>query len=573
MHGPASTAAPPPRPTALGIASVRPTLSGTRHMVSANHHLAAQAAFQILEAGGNAVDAGVCGGLVLGVVQSDIVNIAGVAPIMLHRARDRTTLTIDGLGVWPRAASVELFHQRHGGRIPRGVLRTVVPAAPCAWITALTRFGTMSFADVAAAAIRFAGEGFPMYPLMADSLAAQRDRLAEWSTTAAIYLPGGQPPRVGERFVQSDLARTLRYMADEERATHARGGDRTAALAAARDAFYRGEIAARIADAQADQGGLLTREDLAAFRTRIEPAVAIHSLGLEVNACGPWCQGPTLLQALRLLEGMDLVSMGHNSADYVHVVVEALKLAFADREAYFGDPRFVAVPLARLLSEDHARAQRQRIDMRHAAADAPRADEPQRCTDTSYIAVVDRDGNAFSATPSDSAFDAPVVPGTGLVPSFRGCQSRGIPGHPSSVAPGKRPRLKPSPAMALGADGSVMPFGSPGGDVQPQAMLQVLLNLQVFGMTPQAAVEAPRFATFSFPDSFEPHATLPGRLTLEARIDEGVARDLLCRGHDVRWWPQWAWQAGGVCLVSVNGARRAFFGAADPRRHSCVAGW
>jgi gamma-glutamyltranspeptidase/glutathione hydrolase len=543
-------------------------------MVSANHDLAAQAAFQILEAGGNAMDAGVCGGLVLGVVQSDIVNIAGVAPIMLHRAQDRATLTIDGLGTWPRAASVELFHHRLGGRIPRRVLRTVVPAAPCAWITALTRFGTTSFADVAAAAIRFAGEGFPMYPLMADSLAAQRDRLTEWPATAAIYLPGGRPPRVGERFVQADLARTLRYMADEERAARARGGDRAAGLAAARDAFYRGEIAARIADAQAEQGGLLTREDLASFRTRIEPAVAIGSFALEVNACGPWCQGPTLLQALRLLEGMDLAGMGHNSADYVHTIVEALKLAFADREAYFGDPRFVEVPLARLLSEDHARQQRQRIDMRRAAAASPRGDAPPRCADTSYIAVVDREGNVFSATPSDSAFDAPVVPGTGLVPSFRGCQSWGIPGHPSAVAPGKRPRLTPNPAIAFGPDGSVMPFGSPGGgDVQPQAMLQVLLNLQVFGMTPQAAVEAPRFATFSFPDSFEPHAILPGRLTLEARIDEDVAHDLAARGHDVHWWPQWAWQAVGVCLVSAHAARGSYCGAADPRRHSCAIGW
>lgn len=573
MHGPASTTAPLPRPAAVGIASLRPTLSGTRHMVSANHHLAAQAAFQILEAGGNAVDAGVCGGLVLGVVQSDIVNIAGVAPIMLHRARDRTTLTIDGLGTWPRAASVELFHQRHGGHIPRGVLRTVVPAAPCAWITALSRFGTMSFADVAAAAIRFAGEGFPMYPLMADSLAAQRDRLAEWPATAEIYLPGGRPPRVGDCFVQADLAGTLRHMADEERGARARGGDRAAGLAAARDAFYCGEIAARIVDAQAEQGGLLTREDLAAFRTRIEPAVAIRSFGLEVNACGPWCQGPTLLQTLRLLEGLDLAGMGHNSADYIHAIVEALKLAFADREAYFGDPCFVDVPLARLLSEDHARAQRQRIDMRRAAADVPHAGESQRCTDTSYIAVVDRDGNAFSATPSDSAFDAPVVPGTGLVPSFRGCQSWGIPGHPSAVAPGKRPRLTPNPAIAFGADGSVMPFGSPGGDVQPQAMMQVLLNLQVFGMTPQAAVEAPRFATFSFPDSFEPHATLPGRLTLEARIEDDVVRDLGSRGHDVQWWPEWAWQAGGVCLVVADAARRAYCGAADPRRHSYAVGW
>jgi gamma-glutamyltranspeptidase/glutathione hydrolase len=519
------------------------------------------------------VDAGVCGGLVLGVVQSDIVNIAGVAPIMLHLARDRLTLTIDGLGTWPRAASLTLFQERYGGHIPRGVLRTVVPAAPCAWITALSRFGTMSFSDVAAAAIRFAAEGVPMYPLMADSLTAQRDRLAEWPSTAAIYLPDGRPPQVGERFVQSDLARTLSYMADEERSARARGGDREAGLRAARDAFYRGDIAARIADAQAEQGGWLTREDLASFQTRTEPAVAIHALGLEVLGCGPWCQGPTLLQTLRLLEGFDLAAMGHNSADFIHTVVEALKLAFADRETHFGDPRFVDVPLARLLSDDYAAAQRQRIDMRRAAADIPAAGDPPRCPDTSYICVVDHDGNAFSATPSDSAFDAPVVPGTGLVPSFRGCQSWGNPGHPSAVAPGKRPRLTPNPAIAFTADGWVIPFGSPGGDVQPQAMLQVLLNLRLFGMTPQAAVEAPRFATFSFPDSFEPHETFPGRLNLEERIGDATAGVLAARGHDLRWWPEWAWQAGGVCLIVANAAARSYSAAADPRRHSYAIGW
>lgn len=573
MHGRAGIRTPPPRPDVAGIASLRPTVTGTRHMVSSNHHLASQAAFQVLEAGGNAIDAGVCGGLVLGVVQSDIVNIAGVAPIMLHLAQERRTLTIDGLGTWPRAASAELFRDRFAGRIPRGVLRTVVPAAPCAWITALGRFGTLSFGDVAEAAIRFAREGFTMYPLMADSLASSRDRLSEFPSTAAIYLPGGAPPKVGDRFVQADLGRTLRYMADQERAVLARGGDRQAGLAAARDAFYRGDIAQRIAAHQAEQGGLLTLEDLAAFSTRIEPAVAVDALGLTVLACGPWCQGPSLLQALRLVDGFDLAWLGHNTPAYIHAVVESLKLAFADREAYFGDPRFVEVPLERLLSDAYVGAQRRRIDAQRAAADMPAPGEPQRCTDTSYVCVVDRHGNAFSATPSDSAFDAPVVLGTGLVPSFRGCQSWGVPGHPSSVAPGKRPRLTPNPAMAFSPDGTVMPFGSPGGDVQPQAMLQVLLNLRVFGMTPQAAVEAPRFATFSFPDSFEPHASWPGRLNLESRIGADVAGELAARGHDVHWWPDWAWQAGGVCLVAARADAGSYAAAADPRRHSYAVGW
>src|SRR6266702_1957009 len=298
-----------------GIESLRPLLLGTRHMAVAGHYGAAHAAFMVLEAGGNAVDAGVAAGIALGVLQSDMVNVAGVAPIILYLADRREVVTISGLGGWPRAASLELFRQSYGGRIPEGLLRTVVPAAPDAWITALERYGTMGFGEVAAAAIRFAREGFPMHAFMAGQIRTHIDSYRRWPSNAAIYLPGGQLPQPGDIFRQADLARTLQYMVDEE--AHARGQGREAGLRAARDAFYQGDIAAAIVKFHRDNGGLLTAEDLAEFRAGIEPPAHITFGDIDVYACGPWCQGPVLLQALNLLEGYDLRAQGHNSPRYI----------------------------------------------------------------------------------------------------------------------------------------------------------------------------------------------------------------------------------------------------------------
>src|SRR4051812_394618 len=243
----------------------RPTVMGTRHMAASCHYLAAEVAFKVLEAGGNAIDAGVAAGITLGVVQPEYVNVAGVAPIILYSAAENRIVTISGLGTWPRALDRDLFKNNHGSKIPSGVLRTVVPAAPDAWITALARYGTMSFGEVAEGAIIFARDGFPVYPLMAEVIAEQEQNYRRFASNTALYLPNGRPPRVGEIFVQADLARTLQYMVDEERA-HSAGG-REAGLAAARDAFYRGDIAAAIVHFHKENGGLLSAEDLAEYHS------------------------------------------------------------------------------------------------------------------------------------------------------------------------------------------------------------------------------------------------------------------------------------------------------------------
>lgn len=577
----------PPRPEQTGgITSYRPVIAGRRHVVSAGHYLAAHAGFAVLEAGGNAIDAGVAAGIALGVLQSDLVNVAGVAPIILYHAESRKVFTVSGLGVWPKLVTPDFFMTKHGGKIPRGLLRTVVPAAPDAWIQALQRWGTMSFGEVATASVRFAKEGFAAHPLLCETITTHRKAYEEWPSNRAIYLPNGRPPQVGELFMQADLAKTLQYMIDQERAAARKG--RKEGLEAARSAFYAGDIARTIVAYHEQNGGLLRMSDMAEFRSGIEPSVSVDFGGLTVHTCGAWCQGPVLGQMLRLVEATGCHKLEHNSFEYVHTLTEIMKLAFADRHACYGDPRFIDVPLDQLLSRSYAaeRAGLVRRDAarrgmpppgpaRSAAASAPGpvATEPQPQLDTSYVCAVDRHGNVFSATPSDVSSSTPVIPGTGLCPSSRGSQSWADPSLPASVAPGKRPRLTPSPALALGADGRAIPFGTPGGDVQAQAMLQTLLNRIVFGMDPQAAVEAPRFATYSFPDSFEPHAMLPGRLVLEARLPQALADQLTSVGHDVQWWPDWSWKAGAVCMIDSDPRAGLHQAGADPRRSTYALGW
>lgn len=568
----------------------RPAIMGTRHVVSAGHYLAAHAGFEILEAGGNAVDAGVAAGIAIGVLQTDKVNFGGVAPILIYEAKTRKVHSIDGLGVWPKAMTPDYFQTRHGGKIPPGVLRSVVPAAPDAWMTALERFGTMTFGEVAGAAIRFARDGFPMYPLMSEFIAENRASYERWPSSAKVFLPRGRVPQPGEIFVQADLGRTLQYLVDVEKANRRKG--RRPALRAARDAFYKGDVAAAIARYHQREGGFMRMEDLAEYSVRFEPTVKTKFEGIELHACGPWSQGPVLPMTLNLLKGFRLDTLGHNSAEYIHVVTEALKLAFADRHHYFGDPRFVDVPLKGLMSEDYAAHRRMLIRPDRAWPGMPppgdpatngqavyrwmtppQPDEAPGPGDTSYLCCIDRHGNAFSATPSDGSNNSPIVPGLGILCSGRGTQSWADPTHPSSVAPGKRPRLTPSPALALKSGRALMPIGTPGGDVQPQAMLQVLLNVHVFGMDPQSAIEAPRFATYSYPGSFEPHEYFPGRLYLESRIPKAVGEDLAGLGHKVYWWPESTWLAGAPCTILVDQKRGVLHGGADHRRPAYVLGW
>jgi len=579
--------------------SHRPVVRGTTGMVVSGHHLATQAGVRILEKGGNAIDAGVAAGICLGVLQSDFVNFAGVAPIMVYLANSNEIKTISGLGPWPKGASVDYFMENFGGQIPEGIQRTVVPAAPDAWIQALRFYGTMSFEEVTRDAIYWAEHGFPMHHFMSNNVKEKIEGYKRWPSSAEIYLPKGRAPEPGEIFVQRDLAETIKKMVRVERKRKFAGRDE--ALQAARDEFYKGEIAEAVLDYHKKNDGLLRREDLEHFQSAIEEPLKTTYRDYEIYSCRPWCQGPVLLQALNLVEGFDLKALGHNSPEYIHLISEALNLVYSDREEFYGDPDFVDVPIIGLLSKKYADLRRGLIDKNNAWTEMPPAGDPwkwqgsgrkqsgqasqkrrgssgnfgksDRSLDTSYVCVVDRYGNAFSATPSDEAHTTPITPQTGLAVSSRGSQSWVDHNHPSSVQGGKRPRLTPNPSMVFRRGRLFMPFGTPGGDVQCQAMLQVFLNIVEFRMDPQEAVEVPRFATFNFPNSFFPHAYNQGLLDVEKRIEDSTFNQLKEKGHRAEWWPAWAWKAGGVCAIVVDSVNGVLLGAADPRRESYALGW
>lgn len=554
---------------------MRPTLYGNRHAVSAGHYLAAAAGFSILEAGGNAIDAGCCAGMALAVLHPDEVNFAGVAPIMIRTGAGKV-VTIAGLGYWPRSLPPDIFMREHGGEMPYGVLRTVVPAAPDAWITALRDFGTMSFADVSAAAIEFARDGFSVFHFLEDEFKKHEKDYGLWPSNAEVFLPEGRAPRLGERFVQTDLAGTIQFMADEERAAAKRG--RAAGLEAARAAFYVGDIAEKIIAFHASEGSYLSREDLAGFRSPYEPAVRRRWRDMDVITCGAWCQGPTLIQSLLMMEKAGLDGLSHNSADYLHLLVEVVKCVFSDREYDYGDPKFIDVPLDRHFSAEHIAARLKQISRERALPDlapplngpprhfAVAEGSPARDPDTSYLCAVDRWGNAFSATPSDASWRSPVIPGLGIVPSARGTQSRPDPRHPSGVAPGKRPRLTPNPAIVVRDDGAVMPFGAPGGDTQVQAMLQVFLNIFHFGMDVQEAIDAPRARSLSFPSSFAPYNHYPGLVSAEARIPAPVLSELERRGHKIEVDPDYTRKMCAVEAILAEPKTGFLRAGADPRQ-------
>ena len=580
------------------LTSYRPLIQGTSGLVVASHASAAMVGLDILRRGGNAIDAGVGVGLALNVVHVRDCGFLGVAPTIMYLANRKEVTTIDGLGVWPRAASVEYFQRHHGGAMPAGVLRSLTPGAADAWFTALAQHGTMSFAEVVEPAVVLADKGFPMYRFLADRLQETQEQYERWPSSAAIFLPNGRSPEPGEMFFQRDLASTLQRIATVENEHRSMG--REGALRAAREFVYKGELAERIVSFCQAEGGLLTMADLADYRVRQEPPVKVDYRGYDVYACGPWCQGPVFPQALKLLEGFDIGAMGHNSPDYIHLVTQALNLAFADRERYIGDPAFVDVPMDELLSDAYLGERRTLIDPKRAWPEMPPAGDPRnyeatlqgaarngpgiaaatRTTreedgDTSYYAVIDKEGNIFSCTPSEGTTSGggPIIPGTGLSLPLQGYQSKVEEDHPASIAPGKRPRLTPAPALVLRDGQPVMALGGHGGDHIPQGMLQVLLNVVEFGLDPQEAVEEPRFYSYNFPSSQHPSTYHPGMMRAEGRILEAVIDSLRQRGHRVERYPDW-WEGSGLYgVITRNPETGVLRGGADPRCEAYAVGY
>ena len=593
--------------------TTRPTLQGYGGAVSAGHYLATQSGAQILADGGNAADAACAMGLALQVLEPHMNGPAGEVPILIYEAAQDRTFAISGQGTAPASATIEQMRSLGLDRIPGdGLLPATVPAALDAWCQLLERFGSLRFCDVAAPARKLAGDGFPMYPFLQGVLGMLEPRFREqWPTSAELYLPVKQ---LGERQTNPALATLL----DELIAAEGTAGSREAGIRAARNAFYRGRAAAQIEKFLATpvrdasgraHSGLLSAEDLARYAGRIDEPIAASYRGCEVWKCPPWTQGPVFLQQLALLEGFDLAAMGHNSTDALHTLLESAKLAFADRDACYGDPLFADVPLEELLSRRYTEARRAQIDPQraslelrpglgklpegwplvaedHAPSRAPLglSLEPQAMAveqerskvasgraDTTHLDAADRWGNLVSATPSGGWISSsPVIPELGFPVGTRGQMFSLDPTHPNSLAPGKRPRATLTPSLARLPDGRRVAFGTPGGDNQDQWALQFFLNTVDYGMRDlQAAIDAPTVHTCHMIDSFYPRLFRPGLSLAEERIPGETMRELAERGH--RMHHSGPWDHGRVLAVTRHPDTGLCEAAASPRNRVAYA--
>jgi gamma-glutamyltranspeptidase/glutathione hydrolase len=575
----------------------RPVVSGLRVMATAGTPLTTAAAIRVLNKGGNAIDAGVAAAVAAAVVEPTAsYSLPTEVVALIYDAKRRQIVAVNGQGCAPKKATTEFFRSRGNTLIPVGPgpdspLSFTLPGTIDAWALALEHHGRLGLAEVLEPAIDYADQGFAMYRYM--SLLLQSPEITRqfefFPQGAAYFRPNGRAPQPGERFVQKDLARVLKTMVRAEE--QARGDGRAAGLRAGRDAFYTGEIAHGIVSFSERVGGLLTLDDFASYHSKLEAPVKTTYRGIEVYGHQTWSQSAAMLQALNILEGYDLRSLGHNSPAYIHVVTEALKLAMADRERYYGDPDFVQVPLEALLSKEYAAARRILIDLHKAAPEMPPYGDPMsgravggtmevngwrgagsgNAGGTTHLSVVDDEGNIFLATPSGGRLNSGVVvPSMGFTLSHRSEIFYLEPTHANALQPGKRPRTTLVCYIACKDGSPWLTIGCPGGDNQAQADLQLFLNVVEFDMDPQAAVEAARFSSSSFPGSFYPHAYAPGQLNVEPGITAETRQALALKGHRLNPVPNAGLGAIVTMLDAATGTRSA---GADPRRPTYAFGW
>jgi gamma-glutamyltranspeptidase/glutathione hydrolase len=564
-----------------------PPVRGTREMVGAANNYEVESGYRLLTEGGNAIDAGVATTLTAAVTEMSRFGLGGEMPALV-KMNGKPVVAISGIGIAPAKATVEFYASRkpepwedanHMPPVPmQGILSAITPGAFDGLILALDKYGTKSFAQVAAPAIEYADQGYPVPEELGGMLKNYRQIMSLWPDSMKFFYPDGQITPRGSILKEPMLANTLRELAAAERKAR---GNRSAKLKAVRDLFYQGSLAKRIGQFSETHGGLITADDLRKTRAEVDqPRVGTYR-GYEVFKPGFWTQGPVMIEALNILEGFDLKAMGLNSPEYLHTVVEAAKLAFADRDQYYGDPKFSKIPEEILLSKEYAAERRKLIDPKHAslehrpgnvAAHAPLPSNPPAfgpVNDTTCVNVVDRWGNAFSATPSGAWLPSVIAGDTGIPFTSRLQTFVMTSGHPNELKPGKRPRVTLSPTLVTKDGKLAFIMSTPGGDNQDQALLQVLLNIIDFGMFPQEAVEAPRFQTEHFYSSFGGHEFVPGKLNLEGRIPRATADALTALGHRVNVASEWSNSSAPTVIQVRDGVLN---GGADPRRARFVFG-
>jgi gamma-glutamyltranspeptidase/glutathione hydrolase len=597
----------------------RPAVQAHNYMVVTGTTFATQAAVDVLDRGGNAFDAAVAALLMLNVTHGEAASFPGIAPLVLYDAKTHSVHSYVGAGTAPAAATIERFTARGYTNVPDlNIWAQLIPASPDVIVALLKQYGTMSFSELAAPAIQMARQGFPVSKIMSLNMnlsMLQRMGFAyllPYNTQVYLYGQWWRPLYYKDRLKLPDLANTLQALSDAEQAALKAGGSRVDGLQAVRDYFYKGPIAEDILAMHQAQGGLFTAADLANYSGYWEEPLHGSYGDYTFYTNGPWNQGIVVPMTLQILEGIDLKSMGQNSAQYIHTVDQAIELAMADREAYVADPKFVKVPVDVLLSKSYAAERRKlmtdkafgplpppgniptalSLPDQGAGQGSPRSpvgssrspgSEGQPVSqvssnffssapfgkDTTHLAIIDRWGNSISMTPSDFP-KSPMVPGTGLTLGDRMTQFYLDPNNVDALQPGKRPRVTPQAVIVFKGGKFFMSFGTPGDDMQTQALVQVFLNMQVFGMDIQQAIDAPRFRSMSMPATFAPHAAYPGTLWLESSLYNRVVLDLQKRGYHVVEYPDWDDLFGAVgAVIQSNGT---LIGGSDPREETWAAG-
>jgi gamma-glutamyltranspeptidase/glutathione hydrolase len=572
--------------------TTRPVIMGTHGMVTSTHYLASVEGLKILQDSGNVVDAGAAMWFCMTLLKPHLIGLAGEVPILLYLGDEEKVIAVNGQGPAPLAASIDWFKEQGYPMIPEdGFTPACVPGAFDAWMMALDEYGTMDLPRILEPAIRIATEGYPMYPTLASFLnSLQKKFQTEWSSTASIYLASGRAPLVGEIQRNPDWARTLSKVVDE----YNKAESRSSGFDAVRKYFYDGAIAKTMINFLEtttcrdvygkENHGLMTLEDMSKYHASFERSVSVDYKGLTVHKCGPWTQGPVFLQMLRILEEFDLRAMKHNSVEYIHTLIETMKLVFADREQYYADPEFENVPLDWLLSREYAKERRQLIDPnianmlhRPGGVEPTMLDEsgqkPWFEGDTVHLEAVDREGNMLSATPSGGWLrTSPIVPGLGFPMGTRAQFMHLDSNHIECLKPGKRPSTTLTPSLVTQDRKPYMVFGTPGGDKQEQWTLQFFLNYHEFGMNIQEALDAPTAHTSHFPASFWPHTVKPLEVSLEPRIPLEIAEGLGKKGHKVIYSKPWS---HGRCLaIRYDSSTGLMSGGASPRTGEPYAiGW
>jgi gamma-glutamyltranspeptidase/glutathione hydrolase len=593
----------------MPVFTTRPEIRGTVGVVASTHWIASAVGMNILEKGGNAFDAAAAAGFTLQVVEPHLNGPLGEAPILVWSEANRRCDMICGQGVAPAAATIARFRELGLDLIPgTGLLAAAVPAAFGAWMRLLRDYGTMPLADILGPAIGYADNGFPAVHQIGMTVATVAELFRrEWPSSAAVYLPNGIPPQPGRLFRNPALAATYRRVLAESA-----DGGREGQIERARQAWYQGFVAEaidrfcrreKVLDVSGRRhGGLLTGDDMARWEPPVEPPLTYDYRRYTVAKGGPWSQGPVLLQQLALLRGLDLDGVDPCGPEFVHIVVECAKLAFADREAWYGDPDFVDVPMPTLLGADYNDARRKLIgesasmELRPGAPDGrqPRVlvggleaeivgagvgkpttggiGEPTVTEhglvagDTCHVDVIDRWGNMVSATPSGGWLQSsPVIPELGFCLGTRMQMLWLEEGLPASLEPGKRPRSTLSPSMAFKDGEPYLAFGTPGGDQQDQWSLLMFLHHVHHGMNLQEAIDAPSFHTEHMPSSFYPRGARPGVLALEGRFPEATRTELARRGHRVRVGEPWSEGRLSGCVREDTPEGRVLKAAANPR--------